>query len=598
MLLNKRLNKIEVSERQNTWLRRIPFWISFLAVVAIFYDFGFDQNAEQQFTLNSIYTFTLFTGVLTTVIRYLTTNNRPRFKVFLFDLISVILFVILIIDELKLMNKVALFEFFDSSKWYFSAVFLVFIRAFSDLRINLNRTYLNPAQVFIISFLAIIGLGTLLLSLPNATYEKITFIDALFTSTSAVCVTGLIVVDTGSYFTLFGQCIILVLIQIGGLGIMTFASYFSYFFRGVTSYENQLVLSDMTSSNKIGEVFTTLKKIILITIIIEFIGAVMIFGGIDAQVIPSFFDRSFFAIFHSVSAFCNAGFSTLDQSLFDINFRFNYGLQGIILLLFVIGGLGFPIVFNLFKYLTYIIKKRLLPLLFLKEKETSVTPWIVSLNSRITLITTFTLLIVGTLIFLFFEYNNSLQEHGLVGKVITALFSAAAPRTAGFSTVDISSLQFSTIMLIFLLMWVGASPGSTGGGIKTSTFAIATLNFWSLARGKNRIEVFRREIADISVRRAFAIISLSLVIIGFGVFLITYLDSEMDLLSIAFECFSAYSTVGLSVGITDQLSEGSKFVIIMIMFIGRVSMLTLLIALIRKEKYKNYRYSTEEILIN
>ena len=153
-------------------------------------------------------------------------------------------------------------------------------------------------------------------------------------------------------------------------------------------------------------------------------------------------------------------------------------------------------------------------------------------------------------------------------------------------------------MLIFLLMWVGASPGSTGGGIKTSTFAIATLNFWSLARGKTRIEVFRREVADISVRRSFAIISLSLVVIGAGVFAIAYLDSDKDLLGIAFECFSAYSTVGLSVGITDQLSDHSKMVLILMMFVGRVSMLSILIAIFRKEKFKNYRYSKEEILIN
>ena len=147
-------------------------------------------------------------------------------------------------------------------------------------------------------------------------------------------------------------------------------------------------------------------------------------------------------------------------------------------------------------------------------------------------------------------------------------------------------------------MWVGASPASTGGGIKTSTFAIATLNFWSLARGKSRIEIFRREIADITVRRSFAIISLSLVVIGTGVFMIAFFDSDKDLLGIAFECFSAYSTVGLSVGLTAQLSDPSKLVIIGMMFVGRVSMLTILIALVRKEQYKNYRYSKEEILIN
>ncbi len=579
-------------------LRKTPFWISFIAVIAVFYDFGFDQSLTVKSAINGLYTLTLLIGISTTVIRYLLGKEYARIKVLLFDVLSVFLFAVLIIDEFQLMKGIAFFDFFDSSRWYFSAVFLVFIREFSALHINLSRTVFNPAQLFIVSFLSIILLGALLLLLPNATVGGISFIDALFTSTSAVCVTGLVVVDTGSYFTLFGQCIILALFQIGGLGIMTFASYFSYFFRGGTSYENQLMLSDMASSNKLGEVFSTLKKIILITLGIELIGAILIFSRLSEELIPSLFDRSFFAFFHSVSAFCNAGFSTLSESFYQLNFRFEYGLQSTLLVLFLIGGLGFPIVFNLLRYASYLIKQRFIPALLNKEQKNVVTPWVINLSTRITLITSFSLLVIGSLIFFIFEYENTLSEHGFFGKMLTAVFSASTPRTAGFSTVDISSLNFSTLMLIFLLMWVGASPASTGGGIKTSTFAIATLNFWSLAQGKNRIEVFRREIADISVRRAFAIISLSLVVIGFGIFLIAFFDSEKDLLGIAFECFSAYSTVGLSVGITSELSEASKFVIIAIMFVGRVSMLSILIAVVKKEKYKNYQYSTEEILIN
>jgi Trk-type K+ transport system membrane component len=475
---------------------------------------------------------------------------------------------------------------------------LVFIREVASRKLSLNRAFFNPAQLFIISFLGIILLGAALISLPNATYQGISFLDALFTSTSAVCVTGLIVVDTGSYFTLFGQCIILALIQIGGLGIMTFASYFSYFFRGGTTYENQLMLSDMTSSSKLGEVFNTLKNIILITASIEAIGALIIFSNLSTAEIPSFFDRAFFSTFHSISAFCNAGFSTLPDSLYTGFFKFKYGIHSVAMILFIFGGLGFPIVFNLFNYLRYLVTKRIVPFLLRDKTENVVTPWVINLSSRITLITSLILFVVGTVIFFIFEYDNTLAEHSGYGKVITAMFSAATPRTAGFNTVDTSALNFSTLMLIFLLMWVGASPASTGGGIKTSTFAIATLNFWSLARGKSRIEIFRREIADITVRRSFAIISLSLVIIGAGVFSIAHFDSEKTLLSIAFECFSAYSTVGLSVGITSELTSPSKLVIIGMMFVGRVSMLTILIAMIRKEKFKKYRYSKEEILIN
>ena len=572
--------------------------ISGIAVLTVFYDFGFNKNAEIQNKLSWVYTLTLVVGIIATAIRNYRKSKRPPLNVVIFDVLSIALFTILLSNKFSFVNNFSFFNFFNFTPWNYGAIFLVFIRELAARNLSLNRTHLKPAQLFIASFFGIIIIGTLLLLLPNATYENISVIDALFTSTSAVCVTGLIVVDTGSYFTLFGQCIILSLFQIGGLGIMTFASYFSYFFRGGTSYENQLMLTDMANSNKLGEVFSTLKKIILITVSIETIGAIIIFSNLDSALFTSYFDRIFFSIFHSVSSFCNAGFSTLADSFHTTGFRFNYGLHSIALLLFVFGGLGFPIVFNLFRYFVYLVKNRLIPFFQGERRPKGITPWVINLSSRITLITTLALLVFGTVIFYFFEYNNTLAEHSGFGKVITALFSAATPRTAGLNTVDFSALNFSTLMLILLLMWVGASPASTGGGIKTSTFAIATLNFWSLARGKSRIEVFRREIADISVRRAFATISLSLVIIGAGVFAIAYLDSEKTLLSIAFECFSAYSTVGLSIGITSALSNPSKLVIILIMFIGRVSMLTLMIAFVSKEKYKNYRYSKEEILIN
>jgi Trk-type K+ transport system membrane component len=200
--------------------------------------------------------------------------------------------------------------------------------------------------------------------------------------------------------------------------------------------------------------------------------------------------------------------------------------------------------------------------------------------------------------FYILEYHNTLAEHEGIGKVVTAIFSATTPRTAGFNVIDTSSMGFSTMMLVILLMWIGASPQSTGGGIKTSTLAIATLNIVSLAKGKSRIEIFRREIADISVRRAFAIISLSLIVIGLAIMVITAFEPSLSLLEIAFECFSAYSTVGLSLGITAELSSVSKLVIIVVMFVGRISMLSLVIAVFNKVKHKNYSYPKEEITIN
>ncbi len=576
-------------------LFKFAFLLSFLGFIVLISDFGYNQSEPIQELINGYYFIVLSVGVIVTAIRYITLKKNIHDKVFIFDVASLLIIISVIFVHFISQEAHRQITFLYNDNWVKFAILLTFIREFAEQKLNYKRTLLNPAQLFIASFMGIIFLGTFLLMLPNATYTEISLLDALFTSTSAVCVTGLIVVDTGSFFTEFGQTIILILIQVGGIGILTFASYFSYFFKGGSNYENQLVLSDLTNSQKLGDVFSTLKRILIITFSIELVGGLLIYSSLNNALLPTFFERAFFSVFHSVSAFCNAGFSTLPNSLYESGFRFNYALQSYIILLLVIGGLGFPIVVNILKYSKYWILTKFLNFSRIKKNY---KPWIFSLNSRITLITTVSLTIIGTILFYISEYNNTLVAHTGFGKFITALFGATTPRTAGFNTVDMTALNFSTIVMIFLLMWIGASPASTGGGIKTSTFAIATLNFWSLARGKTRIEVFRREISDISVRRAFAVISLSLVVIGFGIIAISIFDSDKDLKSIAFECFSAYSTVGLSIGITANLSAASKFVLILIMFIGRVSMLSILIAVVKKVKQKNYRYPTEEIIIN
>lgn len=573
-------------------LYRIAFWISLIGLIAIISDFGFYQNDFSQRLIDSFYFVVLGIGIISTFARYIQNTKLFKRKVFVFDLLSIaftlwIFYMYLFVGvpfetDLLLENPI----------WIKIAVLLTFIRESSELKMDLNRTVLNPAQLFILSFLVIIIIGSFLLILPNATYDGISYLDALFTSTSAVCVTGLVVVDTGTHFTLFGQSIIMILIQVGGLGILTFTSYFSYFFKGGTSYENQLALSDMTSAKKLGEVFSTLKYIILITFGIELFAGILIYTTIDSSNFVSQSEQLFFSAFHSISAFCNAGFSTLTNSLYETGFRFNYYLQLVIIFTFVLGGLGFPIIVNILKYLKYKI------VTLFSSKKSKYRPWVLNLNSRITLVTTLSISLVSFIIFYFLEYNNTLAEHNGFGKMVTALFGATTPRTAGFNTIDTASMAFPTLMMVFLLMWIGASPQSTGGGIKTSTFAIAILNILSLAKGKSRVEIFRREIADISVRRAFAIITLSLVVIGFAITLICMFDPEKELMDIAFECFSAYGTVGLSLGITSDLSSASKFVIIIVMIVGRISMLSLVIAVFKKIKHKNYRYPTEEIIIN
>ncbi len=575
-------------------LNNIAFWASVLGVFAFIFDFGFSKHGLLQQLIDIFYFIVVTISLFSTFGRYIEKPKLLGRRAVIFDLFSIIYTIYIFHYYFSVEDVFATNFILRRPVWITIAVLLSFVREFSEREFSLNRSYLTPAQTFIVSFIVIIFIGSFLLSLPNATHSGISYIDALFTSTSAVCVTGLAVVDTGTYFTTLGQFIILILIQIGGLGILTFASYFNYFFKGRSSYENQLALSEMTNTNRVGNVFSTLKNIILITTFIELTSSAIIFFSLDKSLFSSLSERLFFSVFHGISAFCNAGFSTLSNSAYQLDYRFNYVFQMALSVTLIIGGLGFPIVMNMLNYL----KRKLVNLFTFNRYKKKHRPWVVTLDSRITLVTTITLTVVSFFFFLMFEYNNTLAEHSFLGKLVTAFFGATTPRTAGFNSVDMGVLTLPTILITFFLMWVGASPASTGGGIKTSTFAIAILNIFSISRGKSRIEVFRREISDDSIRKAFATIVLSLIVIGFGVLMISFFEPNKKIMDIAFECFSAYSTVGLSLGITGSLTIGSRIVLIIIMFVGRVSMLSILMATIDKVKQKNYRYPKEELTVN
>ena len=570
----------------------VSFVIVLLAIGVCLYDFGFKHRPSVNPFFQALFNIAIIVGIFSIIIRYLSLKNIPKKKVWLVDGLFLFTLVILLINRI-LGNELPVFS---TRQWVFVSLIIILIREYSVINIYLKKQYFNPSLLFISSFILVILIGTFLLMLPNATYHGISFINALFTSTSAVCVTGLTVVDIGTFFTPLGKTLLVILIQLGGLGILTFTSYFSYFFKGEPSYNNQLLLKDITNTSKITEIFKTLKRIILVTFTIECVGAVLIFFSIKDPVINNMGERMFFSVFHSISGFCNAGFSTLHDNLYDFNIRYNYFLQLTIAFLIILGGIGFPIVFNSVHYVKHLIINRLIPRL--KGNESRHVPWVININTRIVVITTLILIVFGTLFFYLFEYHNTLAEHSGFGKWVVAFFGAVTPRTAGFNNVDTLALNFYTIMMIFFLMWVGASPASTGGGIKTSTIAISFLNFISIAKGKDRIEIFKREISNESVKRAFATITLSFIILGFSTFLISYFDREKDLRSIAFECFSALGTVGLSLGITTKLTKIGKLVIICTMLVGRVGMLTILIAIFRKIKHLKYRYPSEEIIIN
>lgn len=560
-----------------------------ITLLVLLSEFGFTLPKQTLQPILLFYIGILALSFLSTPAHYILKNKKIVPRAFVFDIINMLFIG-------YCFYKQFMYGFSNISVWIRVAIIINLVRELAPVDIHYKRSFLKPAQLFVITFLGLIFAGALLLMLPKATNGDISFIDALFTSTSAVCVTGLVVVDTGSYFTGLGQTIIMLLIQAGGLGILTFASYFSYFFKGNATYENQIAMGELSGVGKnINNVFNTLQRILIITLLIEAVGAVFIYLSVDISQFSSEREKIFFAAFHSISAFCNAGFSTLSNNMMESGFVTNYALQLTLIALFVFGGLGFPIVVNILKYFKYIIRRYFF---WFYKHQKRYTPWVLTLGSKLSLITVACLIVFGTVFIYYNEFYNVLAPHDGVGKWVTALFTATSPRTAGFNTIDYSQLHLPSILVIILLMWIGASPASTGGGIKTSTFAIAVLNFIQLAKGKNKIEVWRREIADITVRRAFAIIMLSLVVIGAGVYLITYYNPDTKLIDIVFECFSAFSTVGLSLGITGHLNEIGKIILIAIMFIGRITTLTLLIAIVKKAKSLNYRYPAEEILIN
>lgn len=454
------------------------------------------------------------------------------------------------------------------------------------------EVYYNPAIVFVGSFFAIIFIGSFFLMLPNATTNGISFTDALFTSTSAVCVTGLIVLDTAKDFTTIGQTIIICLIQIGGLGILTFTSFFAFFFRGSSSFKEGLNVQNFIAQDTLKDVLKMALNVVIFTLSVELIGAIIIYFSIlDNEFIQ---DKIFFSIFHSISAFCNAGFSTMSSGLAEFHLKFNYYMQWIIMILIVFGGLGYNIIFNFYQYIrTYVIE-------FFDAKKIHKQVSIMTLNSKIVLYTTGALL-MGGFVFLFIsESQNMLLEHTTVfGKITTSAFNAVTPRTAGFNTMNFSDYTVPSLLFIIFLMWIGASPASTGGGIKTSTFALATLNIFTIAQGKSRIQMMGRRISSESTSRAFAILCISLIVIGFTILsLLIFEPPGSDLLTIVFESFSAYSTVGLSIGNTAGWTEPSKYTLILTMFIGRIGMLNLMIGVLRQMNHQFYEYPKENILIN
>ena len=431
--------------------------------------------------------------------------------------------------------------------------------------------------LIITSFLSTIAIGAFILMLPFSTVEgTIAPDDALFTATSAVTVTGLGVVNTATYFTPFGQAVILVLLQIGGLGFMTFSTFVILLIgKGFSLMDKSVIESDFTTGTY-RNFKDLLKKIILMTFIIEFLGATALyFQFVELKGAH----RVFASIFHSISAFCNAGFSIFIDSFEE--YTSHAGINLTIMALIICGGIGFLVLNDVWMLIRRKIKR------FARF----------TLHSKLVIVTSGFLIALGFTVIFVEELLNSGNTLPLGSRALSALFQSVSARTAGFNSINLNMLSFASVFILIILMFIGAAPGSTGGGVKTTSASMVLAYLRSHLRGRKNVDIFYRNVPFATIEKAFVVIIISFLMISAFVLLLMTFESQFKIGEMLFEVVSAFATVGLSLGITPELSVPSKFVIMAAMFIGRIGPLTLLIALSKRETRGVFNYPEENIMI-
>lgn len=436
----------------------------------------------------------------------------------------------------------------------------------------------KPGVTISVSFFIIIMTGAFLLMLPVATVsgKGASLVDAFFTSTSALCVTGLVVQDTAVYFSRFGHVVILILMQLGGLGIMTSYAFFSIAIGKRILVSQQVAMKEVLDTGY-GEVKKTVLFIIISTFVIEAIGAVVL--AIHWSNEP-FGDYVFFSIFHSTSAFCNAGFSLFSNSL--VNYSGDVVVNITIGLLIVFGGLGFIVLSNVLGYFSFFSRSD-------KKRK-------INLHAKIVLTMAGILIIVGAILFYIFECKNTLDLFSIKDKIFVSFFQSITTRTAGFTTVDISNLTTPTFLFFIFFMFIGGSSGSTAGGIKAGTFFVIIAVVYNMFRGREDVEVFERTIHRRTVQKAVSVATISLLTILMFCLILLYTE-EASFKAVIFEAFSAFGTVGLSAGLSSDLTVIGKVIMSILIFVGRIGPLTLALVLGRETSGRRIRFPEEGIVV-
>jgi Trk-type K+ transport system membrane component len=586
-----------LSKTITKWWQLAIFVVAVITTTTIIIDYGFNLQPEEDALLKKVYNFSWWIYLISYISSFIFQwRNITKKKV-----IPTILWGTLLLS-LGLEHIITLPH---SLAWLNHQLFeIAVLGLFSLLEISrgvigLINKRTNPSLLMATAFALIISVGTLLLMLPRSTHEgvSLSIIDSLFVSTSAVCITGLTPIDIAQVFTVEGQFIIIMLVQIGGLGVMTITSFFALFFMGGSGLYNQFALRDLVGSDTLSSLLSTLLYILTFTFVIEGIGALLIWLSIHGTLDMTLRQEIFFACFHAISAFCNAGFSTVPGHVGNPEFMQGHNFFFLILsLLIVFGGLGFPILMNFKRIVFYHLKNGIQRLL--GKKGNNKVIHLTQLNTRIVLTATVYLLSITTILIAIIEWNGALKELPFIDKIVHSIFNAVSPRSSGFSSIDLTHFSFITIVLYMVLMWIGGGSQSTAGGIKINTFVVSIASFLSVVKGRSNVVLFNRELSENSIRRASAVIVSSIFCILFFFILLMILEPNLSHKGLLFETVSAFSTVGSSLNITPQLGNLSKLLVALIMFVGRVGFITLLMSFVKLDMQSRIRYPKDNVIIN
>lgn len=469
-------------------------------------------------------------------------------------------------------------------QFYFLIIVLI---EFTKANGFLGKFNLSPPLLMVASFFILIAFGTLLLCMPRMTVNGISFVDALFTATSASCITGLTVVSTGTCFTVKGQVVIMILIQLGGISILSFATFFTTFLsKSFVGLRYQYMLRDMLDTNQLSESVALLRSIVLTTAIIEFSGVALLYTYWNTT---GFFttnsENLFYSLFYTISAFNNGGFVLMDKSLLDLGVSNSYFPQTIIAVLVFLGGIGFLTIRDFFSARRIRERK--------KHQWKGLMP-----QTRIILTTTFAIILICTLIFFLIEKDHALSgQKSFFDKIFTSFFQIITCRTSGFMVLDVNTMALPTMIMITLIIFIGGSPGSTAGGVKTTTLFVLIKSVLATIQGKKNIEYKHRTIHFSLVDRAYSIILMSLAFILISCFLITLVQPDVSLNHAIFETTSAFTTCGLSSGAPADWCNAAKIILVINMYIGRIGTLTLAFALTKHRKESQHTYPNLYLMV-